>query len=79
MAGFSIFLSLDGFRARYRPSLFPVQGTKAHAVGLAVCGFLLNARRADAQQKERTEKPCPLRDLRSGAFVPGIGMNDVAV
>ncbi|WP_186336854.1 hypothetical protein [Citrobacter braakii] len=39
MAGFSIFLSLDGFRARYRPSLFPVQGTKAHAVGLAACVF----------------------------------------
>lgn len=25
---------------RYRPSLLPEKGTKAHTVGLVVCGFL---------------------------------------
>jgi len=33
-------LSLDGFRTRYRPSLFPVQETKAHVAGQADGEFL---------------------------------------
>ncbi|WP_211357734.1 hypothetical protein, partial [Enterobacter hormaechei] len=73
-------LSLYQFRTRYRPSLFPViQEPKAHQVGQADCVFLCTASvHTDAVQKtaDRALSAC---DLRGGAFVPGIGMNDVAV
>ncbi len=43
--------------------------------------FLLNARRSrrSAKAKKADRETLPARDLRGGAFVPGIGMNDVAV
>ena len=54
--------SLYQFRARYRPSLFPVKGTKAHTVGWQIVSSLLKARagRRSAKTKKRTEKLCPL-------------------
>ncbi|RQM36320.1 hypothetical protein, partial [Erwinia psidii] len=58
-----VYFLLNHAWTRYRPSLFPVAGTKAHAVRLAVCGVLCSTPVTQAFSKEKAgRRDCPSGD-----------------